>query len=598
MSSRPFRPLTERLEARDLPAAPFENLPVLPFTDPAVLDNARTIALTGQALGRRADAFMKVGDSNSALFFTPDASYLIPLGLPGYDPIGSGLAARPELLDTLRAFQSPVGGGGNSFTRASPTAFPGATVAALLPRLAEEVRATNAGVALVTIGTNDLALHGNPDLYRAELAQVVRTLTGAGVLPVLTTLPNHVDNPVLPARVRQFNQVVAEVGEEFRVPVWNLAVALAALPAEGLRSDGVHLNSAPGGSGNLTPAGLLFGQNVRNLGALQVLDWFRERVALGPPEFVPPLDWTPLPPGQPAYAVGRGEGQGPSVSVFSAAGRELNRFYAFDPGLAGGVRVAVADVNGDGIPDVVTGAGPGGGPVVRAFSGADGSVLASFFAYDPAFRNGIGSLDAADLDGDGKAEIVVGAGVGGGPVVAVFRGGDFAEAGRFFAYDPAFRGGVNVAVGTFLGTGPAIVTAAGPGGGPVVRLFAPGSPDPLLSFLAGNPSDMAGWVLAAGDFDGDGAAEVALGPGQGVPRVRIFDPLTGAGRADFLAGPDSSGSGVRLAALPGGEGIADTLIVGFGPGGPVAVKGFVRLSGTPVPLGPDDPTRAYGVYVG
>lgn len=110
---------------------------------------------------------------------------------------------------------------------------------------------------------------------------------------------------------------------------------------------------------------------------------------------------------------------------------ELNRFYAFEPGFVGGVRVATGDVNGDSIPDIVCGAGPTGGPAVAVFSGADGSRLATFYAYEGSFRGGVGSVAVRDLDGDGKAEIAVGAGNGGGPAIAVFSGGTFEEAARF-----------------------------------------------------------------------------------------------------------------------------------------------------------------------
>src|SRR4029079_11796360 len=47
------------------------------------------------------------------------------------------------------------------------------------------------------------------------------------------------------------------------------------------------------------------------------------------------------------------------------------------------------DVNGDGRADLITGAGPGGGPHVRAFSGLDHSELASFFAYPASFAGGV-----------------------------------------------------------------------------------------------------------------------------------------------------------------------------------------------------------------
>src|SRR5207302_1754993 len=61
---------------------------------------------------------------------------------------------------------------------------------------------------------------------------------------------------------------------------------------------------------------------------------------------------------------GAGEGGGPVVSVFNADGSPRASFLAYEESFRGGVHVAVADVDGDGVPDVVTGAGVGGGPVV------------------------------------------------------------------------------------------------------------------------------------------------------------------------------------------------------------------------------------------
>ena len=53
--------------------------------------------------------------------------------------------------------------------------------------------------------------------------------------------------------------------------------------------------------------------------------------------------------------------------------------------------MAAADLTGDGVAEIITGAGPGGGPHVRAFSLAGGASteVASFFAYDPAFTGGV-----------------------------------------------------------------------------------------------------------------------------------------------------------------------------------------------------------------
>jgi hypothetical protein len=53
------------------------------------------------------------------------------------------------------------------------------------------------------------------------------------------------------------------------------------------------------------------------------------------------------------------------------------------------VRIAAADVNGDGHADIIAGAGPGGGPTVKIFSGADLSLITAFTAFEPGFTGGV-----------------------------------------------------------------------------------------------------------------------------------------------------------------------------------------------------------------
>jgi hypothetical protein len=198
------------------------------------------------------------------------------------------------------------------------------------------------------------------------------------------------------------------------------------------------------------------------------------------------------PDGRAEIVTGAGPGAAPHVRVWKVRGTrpalavtELTGFFAYDAAFGGGVRVAVADVDGDGRADVITGAGPGGGPHVRVFRLGPLTELASFYAYDPAFTGGV-FVGARDLDGLPGAEIVTGAGAGGGPHVRIFRWWPFAELAGFYAYDPAFTGGVAVGAGR-LGSEPGtpeVVSGAGPGGGPHVRGFAlPGRPTPV-SFMA------------------------------------------------------------------------------------------------------------------
>jgi hypothetical protein len=121
-------------------------------------------------------------------------------------------------------------------------------------------------------------------------------------------------------------------------------------------------------------------------------------------------------------AVGTGPGVAPLVQVFDrATGATRFSFYAFSPFFAGGVNVALGDLNGDGTADIVAAAGAGGGPHVRAFDGATGQEIRSFFAYNSNYVGGV-SLAVADVDGDGTADIVVGTGAGNAPHIRVFSG--------------------------------------------------------------------------------------------------------------------------------------------------------------------------------
>ncbi|MDX2131861.1 MAG: hypothetical protein SFY69_07405 [Planctomycetota bacterium] len=184
---------------------------------------------------------------------------------------------------------------------------------------------------------------------------------------------------------------------------------------------------------------------------------------------------------------------------------ERASFFAYDTSFTGGVRVATGDVSGDGIDDIIVGTGPGsagghvrvfdgptldpiqslfpfqdtgysggvfvasgdlnfgGGneifvgqdettaaaPRVRVFANQFGTpgmtMIADFFAFEDANFRGGARVGAGDVNGDGAADVIVGAGAGGGPRVRVFDGQTLGVLDSFFAYDPSFTGGVHVA---------------------------------------------------------------------------------------------------------------------------------------------------------
>jgi hypothetical protein len=170
----------------------------------------------------------------------------------------------------------------------------------------------------------------------------------------------------------------------------------------------------------------------------------------------------------------------------------LHSFYAYSSNFPGGVRVAAGDVDGDGFADVVTGAGAGGGPHVMVYSGSDLSLLRSFMALAPFFLGGV-FVAAGDVDGDGRSDVIVGAGEGGEPLARVFSGQTGSLLNSFFAFDANFRGGVRVAAGDGSGDGRAdIISGSGSGAGPHVKVFDAVDLHELDGFLAFDPAFFGG----------------------------------------------------------------------------------------------------------
>jgi len=101
-------------------------------------------------------------------------------------------------------------------------------------------------------------------------------------------------------------------------------------------------------------------------------------------------------------------------------GKEINSVTPF-PGFSGELRIAMVDMNHDGKMETIIAAGPGGGPAIMVMDSKTGAVLKTFFAFDPAFRGGV-FVTIADVNMDGIMDIIVAAGSGGGPHIKFFDG--------------------------------------------------------------------------------------------------------------------------------------------------------------------------------
>lgn len=246
------------------------------------------------------------------------------------------------------------------------------------------------------------------------------------------------------------------------------------------------------------------------------------------------------------------------MNVYDVDGKKTTSFLAYAEAFRGGVRVAVGDVDGDGASEIIVAPGPGGGPHVRIFS-LSGSLKGQFFATVTTDRHGL-YVSVADIDGDGKDEIVTGTDKGIVGTVSVFRM-DGTKLQSFQPFDGATTG-VRVTGVDADGDGrDEIATALGAGSPPEVRVL---SPIGALkkSYLAYASAFDRGIFLASADLNGDGREEVITGTGiGGGPQVRAFAG-DGSVASSFFAfdqahrlGVSASGSsGGRIVALEGNEG--------------------------------------------
>ncbi len=558
MTKPPFRPTLTGLEARDVPAALVQFIQNSPYAAAAKLDvyvnNTLTPILTGVPF-RAATPFF-VQDTTNPLFVSVRAS-------------GASVSTPPlfnqsfTLADNSKNLLVALGDPG--------AAAPAATRFRLLA-------VTTALTAAGTVGNVEfLDVNGVPTATAIDLK-----VRGVGVASndLAFGAADAKYNSLAPAN---YALDVTQADGVTRVGSFAANLAGAANKALVVLGSG-FAGFSPEGFNPATTFGLLA---VNADGATALL-----------PKASPP----PLETGFAAAAAGNspatfGPGGLPFDSALPASGRDQER-------------VAYGVVNGNGRQVVVTGSGPGTPnrvTVARPSGIIDGVAIAAvaplvISPFEASFTGGV-FVSAADLDGDGIAEVIVTPDQGGGPIVAVYSGaklaqgltGDAAQLTRFFGIDdPAFRGGARASVGDVNGDGrPDLVVTAGFGGGPRVAVFdgksvltppAAGQSPPKLvgDFFVFEQTLRNGVFVGVGDVNADGFADIVVGGGPGGgPRVQAISgkDLVAAGNkqtvvGNFFAGDVTNRDGVRLAVKDlDGDANAD-VVVGLGSAGSPQVRGF------------------------
>lgn len=271
-----------------------------------------------------------------------------------------------------------------------------------------------------------------------------------------------------------------------------------------------------------------------------------------------------------AVAMPGGNGKPATVAVRDGNGDRPVAYVTPFPSFEGTPSVAMADVNGDMILDLIVGTGPGADSQVVVYDGNDTAEgrftteLTRFSPFDAGFTGGV-NVAGADIDGNALADnIIVGSGPGIESQVKVFASAlpaDKATAPDVFSTFTPYAGsksGVSLATGMVeLGSGrESIVTAPGPGDAPQVKTFRFDLFTPTARAQAGGTA-------------------TAHGSKANEPRMT----------ANFLAYDEGYSGGVSLSTgwVAGAEGGAKSIVTGqLGDRGTVRVwSNGSRLDGFP-----------------
>jgi len=238
--------------------------------------------------------------------------------------------------------------------------------------------------------------------------------------------------------------------------------------------------------------------------------------------------------------------------------------------------------------------GYGSAPIVRLVDASSGAVIAQKTVFEPDFHGGL-RVAMADVDGDNTPEILAASGPGRMGEIRVFKqrvsGGatvlDELTAYRTIPFGTAYRGGVEVAGGEVDGNGREDIVAAMSTGIGAVKIFlSTNTPDPIANeafrtIVPFGSTFNGGASVAVADLGTfvngqlvnatipDNKVEILVGSGVGMPAIVQAYDVSAAPRVVYTIQPFSSAvqGGVSVASGRYTADSIDDVIVSAGRGG-------------------------------
>jgi len=240
--------------------------------------------------------------------------------------------------------------------------------------------------------------------------------------------------------------------------------------------------------------------------------------------------------------VGLGKNNFPWVKIYNLDGSLNNKIIAYAENFRGGIEIALADIDGDGINEIITGAGEGGGPHVRIFNNA-GVVLGQFFAFDKNNRVGI-NLISYDVNFDGKDEIIIWQKKNSNKIKIFNASGELLQ--TLEISDLNTRNGFSLAC-TDLNNDNTIEYIVGSGKNNSPKILIYNTQGKLIKeFLAYHPNFKGGIFVASQDVNQDNLPEIIVGAGSGGgPHLRVFD-AQGNSQFSFFAYDENFRGGIKV----------------------------------------------------